>query len=92
MTIATYPTEDGLRDRITTHLKLRNSSEIVVLIWQGYLAALLEYSLINVDIYTRMCELLPNLGSPELIEVFEGPIPPEEKAEMQEHFRKLDEE
>ena len=72
------PTEEELRDRITAHLKLHNSSDTVALIWAGYIAALAEWGLISPDMYYRLTDLLPKVGKVELIELFTGTYTQEE--------------
>jgi hypothetical protein len=66
------PTEEELRERITRHLKARGHAATVALIWRGYIAALLEWGLISPDVHGRLTELLPNVGSAELRDIFLG--------------------
>ncbi|MET3725148.1 hypothetical protein [Sphingomonas trueperi] len=76
------PTEEELANRIVRHLSWRNT-EAVALIWPGYLAGLLEWSLIEVSTYDRLGKLLPEVGSKALVELFlDEPISPEQEAEM----------
>ena len=72
------PTEEELRDRITAHLKLRNSSDTVALIWSGYIAALSEWGLISPEAYRRLCALLPEVGYEETMELITGTATQEE--------------
>jgi hypothetical protein len=84
--IGEYPTEEELRDRITQQLGWRNSSNETILIWHGYLAGLLEWSLIDVNVYDRLHVLLPRLGSYELFELFNGePLSAEHKKEIDDY-------
>jgi hypothetical protein len=52
------PTEDELHGRIVRHLGWRNTNEVAVL-WHGYLSALLEWGLIDVNCHQRLVDLLP---------------------------------
>ena len=72
------PTEEDLKNRITSHLKLRNSSDNVSLIWHGYIASLLEWGLIEPETYGRLLALLPEVGKAELLELFAGTATQEE--------------
>ncbi|WP_156173942.1 hypothetical protein [Cupriavidus basilensis] len=54
-----YPTEIELRERIERQHARRGATETVVLIWHGYLSGLLEWGLIEIDVFDRLCELLP---------------------------------
>ncbi|MBB5610656.1 MULTISPECIES: hypothetical protein [unclassified Janthinobacterium] len=62
-----YPTEEELRRRISNQLSWRNTAE-VALLWHGYINALLEWGLIDVNIYNSLQELLPRIGSKESYE------------------------
>ncbi len=57
-----YPTEEELRNRILRQLEWRDSSDTVALIWHGYLAALLEWGVIEVPIFERLSVILPSVG------------------------------
>ncbi len=63
-----YPTEEELRNRIVNQLNWRGATDTVALIWHGYLTALLEWGLIDVDASDRLTMLLPRVGSLELYE------------------------
>jgi|GEM_PF-1077417 len=65
-----YPTEEELRNRITRQLEWRGSTDEVVLIWHGYLAALLEWGVIEVHVFKSLSALLPQVGNKELSELF----------------------
>lgn len=84
-----YPTEEELRERISKQLAWRQSSDTVALIWRGYLAALLEWGLLEVDVYDRILNtLLPRVGSEELYELSSGePISAEQKKEIIDFLR-----
>lgn len=66
------PTKAELVDRITTHLSRRENSEVVNLLWKGYLAALLEWGLLEVGDYDDLKELVSDVGQEELREIFLG--------------------
>ena len=83
-----YPTEEELRNRITRQLGWRGATDAVALIWQGYLTALLEWGLIQVDVCDRLTALLPRVGNKELQEqVLDEPLSPEQEREMDEYLR-----
>jgi len=63
-----YPTEEELRDRIANQLSWRGATDTVALIWHGYLTALLEWGLLDVDAGSRLTALLPKVGNQELCE------------------------
>lgn len=80
-----YPTEEELRNRILNQLRRRGTTDTVVLIWRGYLSALLEWGLIEVGVYDSLSELLPKVGSKELYELFsDEPLTPEQEREIDE--------
>lgn len=84
-----YPTESELRERIERQLGWRGATEIVALIWHGYLSGLLEWGLIEVDVFDRLCALLPKVGCKELVELsMDDPITPELEREIEESMRK----
>lgn len=89
--IVGYPTEEELRDRIANQLNWRGKTDTVVLLWRGYLSALLEWGLIDVNIYHSLTALLLPIGNKELDELFaDEPITPAREAEIDEHLRSLD--
>ena len=67
------PKESELKIRIEDHMSWRNT-EVTALIWHGYLSALLEWGLIDVNCHARLLELLPNVGKKELVELMLGPL------------------
>ena len=87
-----YPTEEELRNRIMRQLKWHNSSNTVVLIWHGYLSALFEWGVIELQIFERLSGLLPQIGSKELCELFsDEPLNPEKEREIDEFLsRRMD--
>jgi hypothetical protein len=83
-----YPTEEELRNRITRQLEWRGASDTVSLIWHGYLAGLMEWGLIEVHVYDRLKELLPQVGNKELSELFaDEPLSAEQELEIDEFVR-----
>lgn len=84
--------EDELRRRITEHLAARPSNDTVVLIWQGYLAGLLEWAGLGIHAYERLTALLPNLGSTEIIEMMIEPDWKETTKLSDEEYYKLENE
>ncbi|RDI09699.1 hypothetical protein DFO48_107223 [Comamonas sp. AG1104] len=83
-----YPTEEELRNRITRQLGWRGPTDTVVLLWHGYLAALLEWGVIEVHLYDSLSKLLPPMGSKEQSELFaDEPLSPEREREIDEYLR-----
>jgi hypothetical protein len=87
------PTEEELRNRILHQLDWRGPTDTVALIWHGYLAALLEWGRIEVNVHARLLSLLPRVGVKELDELFSGePLSPEREAEIDEYLAQKNEE
>ncbi len=85
-----YPTEEELHNRITRQIEWHGTTDTVSLIWHGYLAGLLEWGLIKVDIYDRLTALLPQVGNKELSELFaDEPLGAEQELEIDEFMRQL---
>ncbi|MDF3823306.1 hypothetical protein P3G55_25710 [Leptospira sp. 96542] len=83
-----YPTEEELRNRITRQIEWRGSTNEVALIWHGYLAALLEWGVIEEDVFKNISALLPDVGYKELNELFlDEPIDPERERELDEFVK-----
>ena len=83
-----YPTEEELRDRITRQLQWRDKSDTVALIWHGYLSGLMEWGLIEIDVYNRLSDLLPLVGDKEIAELFAGePLTTEQEKEIDEYLQ-----
>jgi len=83
-----YPTEEELRNRIIRQIKWRGSTDPVALIWHGYLTALLEWGIVEVDVCDRLTALLPIVGSKELHEqALDEPLTPEQEREMEEFLQ-----
>ncbi|MGA3063011.1 MAG: hypothetical protein ABSD90_07255 [Methylocystis sp.] len=81
------PTEEELSNRLLKHLKWRPGSTEVALLWKGYLAALLEWSLIEVQAYDRLIAHLPKIALKESHELFLGePITPEQEKVIDEYL------
>ncbi|WP_144409973.1 hypothetical protein [Cupriavidus basilensis] len=84
-----YPTEIELRQRIERQLGWCGETEIVALIWHGYLSGLLEWGMIEVVVFDRLCVLLPKIGCKELVELsMDEPITPELEREIEQSMRK----
>ncbi|MBD2945759.1 hypothetical protein V4E86_01655 [Burkholderia pseudomallei] len=64
-----YPTEQELRERIERQIARRGATDIVALIWHGYLTGLLEWGVIELDVFDRLSALLPAIGHLELVEL-----------------------
>ena len=66
-----YPSETELRRRITHHLERRGPTPTVCGMWQGYLAALVEWGLIDSSRYDALLALIPDARLTELYELFD---------------------
>ncbi|WP_120346215.1 hypothetical protein [Paraburkholderia fungorum] len=64
-----YPTENELRERITRQIGWRGATDQVALIWHGYLTGLMEWGVIELDVFERLSALLPKIGHDELVEL-----------------------
>ncbi|WP_157008338.1 hypothetical protein [Xenophilus azovorans] len=53
-----YPTKDELKNRIKRQLSWRPEDPFVHAMWGGYLAALLEWGLIDVAVYDELVKLI----------------------------------
>ncbi|ATQ76540.1 hypothetical protein CR152_19995 [Massilia violaceinigra] len=84
-----YPTEEELRNRIINQLGWRGPTEKVALVWHGYLTALLEWGLIEVQVFDRLSVLLPHVGDKELYELCtDEPLSPERERGIDEFLSK----
>lgn len=66
------PTKEEMLSRISTHLSRRRDSQIVTLLWKGYLAALMEWGFFSAHEYHELDDQLGELGDEELREIFLG--------------------
>ncbi|MEO6920964.1 MAG: hypothetical protein ABI171_18450 [Collimonas sp.] len=83
-----YPTEEELRNRIARQLEWRDSSDTVALIWHGYLSALFEWGVIELQAFDRLSAMLPQIGSKELMELFsDEPLSQKQEREVDESLR-----
>jgi hypothetical protein len=88
-----YPTEEELRNRIIRQLSWHSKVDTVALIWHGYLAALLEWGLIEVDVFERLSALPPEVGNKELYELFtDEPLSSERGREIDEFLNQKNQE
>lgn len=71
------PGEDELRCRIINHLRDSGQTSEVTHLWVGYVAALLEWGLIDHRIYVGLCRLFTCVRDDELYHLFaDAPMPP----------------
>jgi hypothetical protein len=76
-----------LENRIKEHLS-RDNSDVVVCLWCGYLAGLMEWQVISFNDYQDLSFLLPQTGSKEICELFSGePLSEEFKKEVEEYTK-----
>ncbi len=82
------PTEIELKARIEQQLLHRGNSINVALIWRGYLAALLEWGLLEPSAYDRLTDILTSVGLKEIDELFAGEaLTAEREREIELHRR-----
>jgi len=82
-----YPTKEELRNRIMNQLSWRGRTDTVGLLWHGYLSSLLEWGLIEFEVYDELCDLLPTVGTKEKNELFaDEPLSAEEERAMEDHL------
>jgi hypothetical protein len=65
-------TTEELRNRIIMHTAHRGNSNEVRLLWKGYLAGLMEWSLLSDKDYHELNGLLGDIAETERIEIFVG--------------------
>jgi hypothetical protein len=86
------PTKSEMLDRTTRHRAYREDSDIVNLLWRGYLTALNEWEFLSNEDYEEVVGQLRDVGTEELKnplfpdEFFESDDPP---AVMLERFDKI---
>lgn len=66
------PTLEELERRLKEHLAISKNSEKVIMIWRGYLAGLLEFGTIDINVYDSVTGFLPEVGFQELEELLGG--------------------
>ena len=66
------PSKKDIRERMMAHVTHRENSDTVKLIWKGYLAALMEWGFFSPNEYHELDDLLSDVGSEEVREVFIG--------------------
>lgn len=69
---AIIPDEDELRSRILAHLEARPGNSFVAAVWNGYLAGLVEWGVLDGNAHARLSQLVPKPGSDETVEVLLG--------------------
>ena len=81
------PDEDELRSRILAHLKARPGNPFVAAVWNGYLAGLSEWGLIDGNAHSRLSKLVPKPGSTEMVEIMLGTDYMDAHPELHEEVR-----
>ena len=66
------PTEAEILKRVQSHLRAHQSNLTSASLWHGYIAALLEWGLIDAELHSRIGKLLPEIGAQELRDIFLG--------------------
>ena len=61
--------EEDLAHRIQVHLGMHNSSRTVICLWKGFLAAVLEWKLIDREAFERLRSALPPGGEDKIMPV-----------------------
>lgn len=70
---AVGPTEKELKSRLKEHMDFHKRSESIVMLWRGYLGALVEFGLIAPGVYSDVSRLLPeDVGLAALDELMGG--------------------
>lgn len=76
------PTKSEMLDRTTRHRAYRDDSDVVNLLWRGYLTALNEWEFLSDEDYEEVVGQLRDVGTEELknpffsSEFFESDVPP----------------
>lgn len=65
--------EEEIKSRMVQHIQAYPGNEIVAAVWQGYIAGLLEWGLLNVEGHSRLVDLLPQAGRHEASAALLGP-------------------
>ena len=65
-----HPRIEELQRRIVAQLERHGDGDVVIHLWCGYLAALLEWGLIGDDSYNAASALLPRVGGTVLLDLF----------------------
>lgn len=68
----TIPTKEELLERMTEQLAYRKDSDVIHLLWKGYLAAYGELGLLKTDDYHELNEMLKDVGEEERREILIG--------------------
>lgn len=66
------PGEAEIQTRIAEHLAADPNNPVVLAVWQGYLAALIEWGLVSIDAHARLTALLGGAGADEVSAVLIG--------------------
>lgn len=68
------PTYDELKRRIQEDISHYNGClpERVAIAWDGYIAALLEWGMISVDVHLQLHRLLPSIPYNPVTDIFRG--------------------
>jgi hypothetical protein len=68
------PKEEEIAEMIRSHLECGRSKKNTTICLGGYLAALLDRGLLEIDVYSRLSKLLPQQwGVTQVMEIFIGP-------------------
>lgn len=67
----THDVEEDLRLRIKGNIRRSGPTSIVVHLWSGYLAGLLEHGVLTSSAYHKLSTLLPDVSAPNLYELFD---------------------
>ena len=68
----TFKDKESIRSIMLDHVKHRGGSDVVRLLWKGYLAALMVEGSFSPDDYHELNDALGDIGGDELVEIFAG--------------------
>ncbi|KRA81889.1 hypothetical protein ASD78_01035 [Lysobacter sp. Root667] len=71
-----YPTTEELRRRLLHHLRRRSATPEMRQLWRGYLAAPVEWNLIDRAAYLALGRLIKDVDDADLYQLFAGEVTP----------------
>lgn len=71
-----YPTTEELRRRLVNHVRRRSATPEMRQLWRGYLAAPVEWNLIDRAAYLALGRLIKDVSDADLYQLFAGETAP----------------